>query len=179
MLKIVSVPDPILSKPTKPIAEINDKIKNLVFEMEETLVAQSDPLGVGLSANQVGVSLSVFIIRESPNSDTKVFINPEIILLKDNPSSKTKKAKKVNKEKLEGCLSIPHIWGPVTRHDKVYLKYQDLNGCIYKKWFSGFTAVIIQHEMDHLKGYVFTQRSIEQKAPLYKEVNGKLKVLQM
>jgi len=93
-------------------------------------------------------------------------------LSKRDSYSKKKTMKK--KVKLEGCLSIPRIWGPVKRADRVFLNYQDLTGKKYLKWFSGFEAIIIQHEVDHLKGIVFTQRSIEQKRQLFKEENDEL-----
>ena len=146
--------------------------------MEKVLIAQDDPPGVGLAANQVGLDLSIFIIRPTEKSKTKVFINPKIVKSgltmiereRENPSKKKKK----NKIKLEGCLSIPRIWGPVKRSDRVFIKYQDLTGRDYLKWFIGFEAIIIQHEMDHLNGVVFTQRSIEQKGQLYREEEDEL-----
>lgn len=173
MLKIVNVPHKVLSSPTKRVAKIDDGIKKLVIEMEETLIHQSDPQGVGLAANQVGINLSIFVIKKSPEADTQVFINPIILEVEDAPGKKKTRSKKT--DKLEGCLSIPRIWGPVKRSNKIYLEYQDLNSQIHKKWFKGFEATIIQHEMDHLNGIVFTQRSLEQKAPLYKESGGNLK----
>lgn len=173
MLKIVSVPHQVLSSPTKAVGKIDEKIKSLVFEMEETLVSQSDPQGVGLAANQVGLGLSIFLMKKGPTAETRVFINPKILELVNN-SSKTKVSKRKN-DKLEGCLSIPRIWGPVRRSSKVHLQYQDLTGNTYKKWFVGFEAVIIQHEMDHLKGIVFTNRVIEQNGVLFEEKNGELK----
>jgi peptide deformylase len=173
MLKIVSVPDKSLTLPTQPVDVIDGNIKELVMEMEELLATQSDPQGVGLAANQVGIGLSIFIIKKTLKSNTQVFINPKI--LKSgvrNPKTKKSRRKPV---KLEGCLSIPRIWGSVKRADKILIQYQDLTAKIHEKWFKGFEATIIQHEIDHLQGVVFTQRSLEQKAPLYKEVGGKLK----
>lgn len=175
MLKIVSTPNPILMKTARTVEKIDGKIKQFVIEMEETLLAQSDPQGVGLAANQVGSDLAIFISKKSPDSETQVYINPKILKVVEKVANMPKGKRKRKTNKLEGCLSIPRIWGPVDRAKKVYLEYQDLTGTSYKKWFSGFEAVIIQHEMDHLKGVVFTQRSLEQKAPLYKEVDGKLK----
>ena len=192
MLKIVTVPNKVLSSPTKQVSEIDEKIKKFIFEMEETLAAQTDPQGVGLAANQVGVDLSIFIIKKSPTTDTRVFINPKILKIQ-NPSSahatvgkpKSKgKAKKLKKApvKLEGCLSIPRIWGPVKRAPKILLEYQDLSSTtsgVVRRWFHGLEATIIQHEMDHLQGVVFTQRSVEQDAPLYKEKDGELKAIEI
>ena len=171
MLKIVTVPNPVLSSPTKPVAKIDDSVKKLVAEMKETLEAQSDPQGVGLAANQIGLNLSLFIIKKNPKAKIAVFINPKIL----KKVEKKLRRKKRLPVKLEGCLSIPRIWGPVKRAGKISLEYQDLSGKTKKEWFFGFMATIIQHEIDHLEGVVFTQRSLEQKAPLYKEVGGKLK----
>ncbi|KKP70634.1 MAG: Peptide deformylase [Candidatus Roizmanbacteria bacterium GW2011_GWA2_35_19] len=191
MLKIITVPDKVLSTPTKPINVIDEKIKKLIFEMGETLAAQTDPQGVGLAANQVGVDLSLFIIKKSPTANTQIFINPKIIKLepsnqkpKTNSKTKTIKLKKQKRDpvKLEGCLSIPRIWGPVKRAPKILLEYQDLASTtseVVRRWFQGFEATIIQHEMDHLQGVVFTQRSVEQNGPLYKEKDGELKAIEI
>lgn len=182
MFKIVTVPSKTLLKPTKIVEKIDEKIKKIVFDMEHILTAQNDPPGVGLAANQVGLDLSIFIIKPSEKSKIKVFINPKIIksslvMIKrerDDPTDKTTKKRKSKKVKLEGCLSIPRIWGPVKRASRIFLHYQDLTGKKNLKWFSGFEAIIIQHEIDHLNGIVFTQRSIEQKGQLYREENEEL-----
>ena len=183
MLKIVTVPNIVLTSPTKPIVVVDEKIKKVISDMEKVLVAQNDPPGVGLAANQVGLDLSIFILKVSEKSKTKIFINPKIINVGSQfiaPKIKgvinhapTKKSRR-KRVKLEGCLSIPRIWGPVKRKDRVFLKYQDISGKEYLKWFTGFESIIIQHEMDHLNGVVFTQRSIEQKGQLYREENDEL-----
>jgi len=178
MLKIVRIPNQILNNPVKPISVIDEKFKKLVYEMEETLIAQDDPPGVGLAGPQVGENLAVFIIKPTPASKTKVFINPKILKSGEGSNDKDKKLGKKSKNlKLEGCLSIPRIWSPVKRSGRVLLEYQDLAGEKVTKEFSGFEAIIIQHEMDHLKGILFTQRSIEQNLPLYEEKNGELEKL--
>ncbi len=158
--------------------------------METVLIAQDDPPGVGLAANQVGVGLSIFIIRPTQKSKIKVFINPKIIktvLLEDSLPRRVSRKKKKHPVRLEGCLSIPRIWGPVNRAAKILLEYQDISDSINpersrrikRRWFSGFEATIIQHEMDHLNGVVFTQRIIEQKKQLYKEDDGELKPIEL
>lgn len=177
MLKIVSVPNKILSSPTRRVDKIDDKIRELITEMEETLITQKDPKGVGLAANQVGINLSIFIIKSSEKTQTKVFINPKILkVLNPPPKSTTRRKKPV---KLEGCLSIPKIWGSVKRAKKIYLEYQDLTGEVKRDWFKGFEATIIQHEIDHLNGVVFTQRSMEQNQKLYKEENNELNPIEV
>ncbi|MFA6532427.1 MAG: peptide deformylase [Patescibacteria group bacterium] len=179
MLKIVTVPNNILNTSTSPVTIIDDEVKKIVSDMEKVLIAQDDPPGVGLAANQVGLNLSIFIIKPSEKSKTKIFINPKVIKTsaveeRSGKTAEVKKKKKRAKIKLEGCLSIPRIWGPVKRRDRVFLKYQDITGKEHMKWFFGFESIIIQHEMDHLNGVVFTQRSLEQKGQLYREENNEL-----
>ena len=83
MLRIIQVPHKILNTPTQPVAKIDQKIKNLVYEMEETLIKQVDPQGVGLAAPQVGINLSLFIIKTSPKAQTEVCINPKILKIEN------------------------------------------------------------------------------------------------
>jgi peptide deformylase len=78
--------------------------------------------------------------------------------------------------KLEGCLSIPGIWGIVTRHEWVKVRYINESGKTEETAFADFEAIIVQHEMDHLDGILFTRRVVEQKGKLYKtavDVGGK------
>lgn len=172
MFKIVHIPNKVLETPTKKVEKIDEKIKYIVDKMKKTLLMQKDPPGVGLAANQVGISLSIFLIRPNINNEEiEVFINPKILEKKDYHYQNKKKKSLV---KLEGCLSIPKIWGPVKRAKKVLVEYENLDGKKIIKWFSGFKAVIIQHEMDHLNGIVFTQRTLEQKLKLYKEKGDSL-----
>ena len=174
MLKIITAPNKILSQPAQPVSAFDQRLKETVKQMIEILEKQTDPPGVGLAANQVGLDIALFIIKPTKKSKISVFINPKIIktvLLKDSPS----KACKKKMIKLEGCLSLPKIWGPIKRASRVLLQYQDLEGKMHQRWFSGFEAVIIQHEVDHLQGIVFTQRSLEQNQPLYEEKDGQLK----
>lgn len=169
MLKIVNVPNQVLSSPTKPVEAVTGDIKKLVKDMEKTLIAQVDPQGVGLAAPQVGVSLRLFIIKPGEDDKTEVFINP-VILEKHIKKERAQNSKpRTHNSKLEGCLSIPKIWGPVKRANRVLLKYQTLNGQEKTQWFTGLKATIIQHEVDHLQGVLFTQRSLEQDGPLYEE----------
>lgn len=188
MLKIVHAPHTILTKPVREVKKIDKKIRELVYDMEETLIAQLDPQGVGLAAPQIYEDLAIFIIKPTLKSETLVFINPKIVkvgqsqsqLVAETNPDKLRPTPTESEEdiKLEGCLSIPHIWGPVTRNKRILLEYQDLTGEKHLDWFGGFKAVIIQHEMDHLQGVLFTQRVLEQKGRLYQEENGELKKIE-
>lgn len=181
MLKIVHAPHDILAKSVKQVNQIDKKIYKLVYEMEETLIAQVDPQGVGLAAPQINENLAIFIIKPTLKADTQVFINPKIVeLVKSVKPVKPALTDSTKSEdvKLEGCLSIPRIWGPVTRGKKILVEYQNLAGEKKSEWFSGFKSVIIQHEIDHLHGVLFTQRVLEQKGKLYLEKDGELEKIE-
>lgn len=178
MLKIVHIPHPVLTSPVKTVTQIDNKIIKLIKEMEETLKVQKDPEGVGLAAPQVGENLAIFIIRPNPDSIIKAFINPKIIQTQNNTEGNKKHGTK-QKNTLEGCLSIPRIWSPVKRPERVLLEYQTVTGEIKQEWFMGFEAVIIQHEADHLQGILFTQRALEQNLSLFEEKHGELKEIEI
>ncbi len=176
MLKILTAPHAVLTAPTKHIGKVDKRIRKLVVDMEETLLLQSDPQGVGLAAPQVGHSVALFIIKAKPTVETQVFINPKILDVEKaakKGESKTKKDQP-DEEKMEGCLSVPRIWAPLKRTEKVLVEWQDLDEQTHKEWFSGLNSIIVQHEIDHLKGILFTQRCLEQKVTLYEEDGDKL-----
>jgi len=179
MLKIVTVPNDVLTSSSKPVESFDGKLQELVKDMKQALNTQVDPQGVGLAAPQVGIGLSLFIMK--PNIDGKItaIVNPKILEIEGKKSTTTRvrKDSKGHKKKthFEGCLSIPRIWSPVKRAKKLLLEYQTVNGEKKSEWFTGFKAVIVQHEVDHLNGILFTQRALEQKSQLYEEIDGKLK----
>lgn len=175
MLKIVQAPDPVLAQTAKPVTTIDKAITNLLKEMDSSLANASDPEGIGLAAPQVGKSLQIFIIRQTPHSPLLTFINPQIeeFLEAEEQSGDEQKTKRRKNVQLEGCLSLKDIWGVVKRHYGVLLSYQDETGAKHKKKFEGFLATIIQHEYDHLQGTLFTKRVLEQSNKLYKSYKNK------
>ncbi len=184
MLKIVQAPNTVLSSVARPVGKIDKTIKNLLLEMEDALLKATDPEGVGLAAPQIGKSLQIFIVKESPDAELKTFINPKIESFKDKPAEKKpvekdakvpidKDGKKEKGVQLEGCLSLQDIWGVVKRHDEVTLSYLDETGKKHKRTFDGFMSVIIQHETDHLNGILFPKRVLEQNQKLYKSIKNK------
>lgn len=165
MLPIITAPNVTLSQVSKPVRKIDGEIITLIEEMKETLSHTHDPEGVGLAAPQVGRSLQLFIIKPTQKSKVQVFINPEISLSQTDEEQDTKKTKD---NKLEGCLSLPQIWGTIKRHKTITVTYVNEKGKQIKKTFSGFLAVVIQHEYDHLQGVLFPKRVLDQKGKLYK-----------
>lgn len=164
MLDIVKAPNPVLSAKAKKIAKVDKAVLKLISAMEESLLAATDPVGVGLAAPQVGKSLQLFIVKPTAKSKVLVFINP-VILEKSNQKAFSKKE---DHKKLEGCLSLLNIWGEVRRFDNITLSFLDEKGRHHQKKYSGFLSIIIQHEIDHLEGILFPKRVLEQKGKLYK-----------
>lgn len=190
MLKIVQSPDTVLSRPAKPIINIDKAIHHLIRDMKETLINAKDPQGVGLAAPQIGKSIQLFIIRQTPRSPILVFINPKIEQFFDKPEineypkeqksslpagfprAKTSTTERRQDVQLEGCLSLSNIWGVVKRHPGIILSYLDDTGQKHRKKFNGFIATIIQHEYDHLRGTLFPKKVLEQKNQLYKSIKN-------
>jgi len=171
MSEIIAAPNEVLGK----IAVSFDFSKNskalpsLLKEMEKALLSASDPKGVGLAAPQIGKSVAVFIAKPKENSKISVFINPQIV-----ESAKLKKDKKTKRvKKLEGCLSLPNIWGEVLRSPSVTLFYYNEKGVSATRKFTGFMSTIVQHEVDHLNGVLFPKKVLEQKGRLYKSHKDK------
>lgn len=166
IMNLVDAKDPVLRNKAKKVKKIDKKVKKLIEDMKETLDAQSDPEGVGLAAPQVGKSLQIFIAKY--DDLTKVVINPEIVKIK----KLTKKEKEKKPKIMEGCLSLPHYYGPLIRSKSVTIKYMDENGKINQEKFEGFPAQIVLHEIDHLQGTLFVDRLLEQERPLYEFSEG-------
>ncbi|MBI2007284.1 MAG: peptide deformylase, partial [Candidatus Blackburnbacteria bacterium] len=182
--KVITTKDGRLRERSRPVQEAGKKLIALIKDLKDTLLAQDDPEGVGLAAPQIGVNLRVFVMRYLGRITP--IINPEILSVSEKTNdpeeienSNIENRKSKNDHIMEGCLSLPHYYGPVKRSWKVALRYQTLkmeNG----KWkmenttksFSGFPAQIIQHEVDHLDGKIFIDRLLEQKRKLY-ELRGK------
>lgn len=174
---MVITPAPILLKQAEPVTIFDKKLGQTISEMKVTLDATRDPVGVGLAAPQVGISKRIFLVKPKEDGPTQVFINPEIVEesdIKEIPhftNSKKVEAHKPKKSKsklLEGCLSVPNIWGNVARKKEIKAAWLDEKGKKHEKKFKGFTAVIIQHELDHLNGSLFTKHVLEQKEQLYR-----------
>lgn len=174
---IVTIPNKVLITPAKTVNKIDKKVLQIVTQMKKDLLNKISPKGVGLAAPQVGIALRLFITRPTENSPIDVFINPVIVFQSveigeiERPAEKSSlrrdKPDSPAGRKLEGCLSIPNVWGYLKRPKKVRLKYMGLDGQIAEKEFSGFMATIVQHETDHVNGILFTQRVLEQKEKLY------------
>lgn len=167
MYSIVQAPDQGLRTPSAVTDLPAEKLRKIIAEMTATLIAQNDPEGVGLAANQVGLPYRLFLARfgTKKNEPVHVFFDPELLEHSDEiqPTEDKKAA-------MEGCLSVPKYYGVVKRFMWVKVKYKDENLEEKTETFKGFPATVIQHEMDHLNGKIFVERILEQKGKMYKIV---------
>lgn len=171
IVPITKVPNPVLFQKAKSVVKFDAKLKKLIVDMGDTLIASKNPEGVGLAAPQVGISLQIFVTRPTKTSKVRAYINPEITAVEEQEPATSDDEEKST---LEGCLSVDRIWSPITRSKRVRMRYKDENGKSHESWFEGFKATIMQHEVDHLNGILFTRRALEQNSPVYEERNGKL-----
>lgn len=165
-LKILTVPNPILRQKSRPVKKIDKKIKKLVADMVETIKKgpENKPIGVGISAVQVGKLLRISIVYSKKSRRYLTLINPKILW----KSKRTRLGVPESKNPFEGCLSIPGIWGKIRRHSVIKVLYYTPTGQAVIKKFRGFTGVVIQHELDHLDGLLFVDRILEQGGKIYK-----------
>ncbi|HEY4099402.1 MAG TPA: peptide deformylase [Gemmatimonadales bacterium] len=140
---------PVLRHRAEEIAEVDDELRQLVDDMFDTMAAAS---GVGLAANQIGITRRVAVI----NADGQTFamINPRIAEAEGRES------------KEEGCLSIPDAFAEVTRPEKIVLEALNESGEPFRLEASGLVARAVQHELDHLDGVLF----IDHLSPLKRQL---------
>lgn len=135
--------DPILEKVCKPVKEINDRLKDLIDDMFDTMY-EAD--GVGLAAPQVGILKRLCVIDTREDGECVVLINPEILETSGSQVGD------------EGCLSVPGRCGQVTRpnYAKVKAYDEDMNEFIVEG--QGLFARALCHEIDHLDGILYTSK---------------------
>src|SRR3989344_4329418 len=107
--KILPLNDSSLHKRAREVVGVDKRLVNLLRDIEETLMGQKDPEGAGLCAPQIGTPLKVFVVQSKDKVLT--FINPEITSF----SKETNDPKEGAEFVMEGCLSLPHLYGPVRR----------------------------------------------------------------
>jgi len=140
---IVLYPDPVLLRPTQPVDQVDDEVRELVLDMVDTMYAAP---GIGLAANQVGVSKKICVVDltggEQPES-LHVFINPVVV---EHDGLEIGE---------EGCLSFPDVTLDVQRAVRVTLEALDLEGNPYRYSGEGLMARVMLHECEHLDGKTF------------------------
>jgi peptide deformylase len=143
LLPILHYPDERLHRVAVPVQDINDRVRQLVRDMAETMYAAP---GIGLAATQVDVHEQVIVIDISETHDQlRVFINPEIVDSRGVAECE------------EGCLSVPGVYEKVTRAEWIKVRALDAQGQPFELEADGLLGVCIQHEIDHLRGKVFVE----------------------
>jgi len=145
LLDILHYPDPRLHTVAKPVQVVDDRIRQLVKDMAQTMYTAP---GIGLAATQVDVHERVIVIDLSEEqNDLLVLINPEIVWRSDEEQTYE-----------EGCLSVPGIYETVKRAAEIRVEALDEKGQEQTIEADGLLAVCVQHEMDHLAGRVFVEK---------------------
>jgi peptide deformylase len=139
--KILRFPNPILRKKAKAVKRVTPEIVKLIDDMIEAM--QAAP-GVGLAAPQIGELVRVIVANVGEG--LLALVNPKIV------------AKSGKQTFTEGCLSLPGVEAPVERASQVKVKGLDRSGKSVTVEASGLLATVLQHEIDHLDGYVFIDR---------------------
>lgn len=138
---IVTQGDPVLNKVCHPVTKFDEKLATLLDDMKETL---TQARGLGLAGPQVGILRRVAIVVNE-NDEMLELVNPEILEQSGEQTG------------LEGCLSVPGMWGYVTRPDWVKVKAQDRNGNWFEVEGHDLTARCFFHELGHLDGHLYSE----------------------
>lgn len=145
-LKIITEPNPMLRKASLKVDDISN-VQKLCSNLIETMEKEK---GIGLSAVQVGELKRICAIHKDADKSLNehfVMINPKIF-------SRSKETEECE----EGCLSVPGKWAQVARSKKIKVRYTDQAGSEQKIKAVGMFARVIQHEIDHMDGILFTDR---------------------
>jgi len=155
-LKILTYPDTVLRNPTRELDNIDGDVQKMIDQMSETMYAAP---GVGLAAIQVGWNRSVLIYDISPSEDggaLQVLINPRIVEQEGEILSEN-----------EGCLSVPEFRADVKRYASILVEGLDREGRPLQLEAEGILAIVLQHEIDHLKGKLFIDHISALKKQMY------------
>jgi peptide deformylase len=152
---IIALPDPRLRQKSKRIGHVDDSTEQLARHMIASTLdweeSREHEFGAALAAVQLGQLYRVVVVRNDfEDKDEKsfgVFINPEIVKVEGEPE-----------EAMEGCLSVPDLYGMVPRYPKVKVKALNLMGQPVRVTATGFLARVFQHEIDHTEGTLFVDR---------------------
>ncbi len=142
VLEVIKAGAPILKQQAMPVERVNKKIRRLLDDMAETMYTSD---GVGLAAPQVGESLQL-IVCDDGNGLVEL-INPVIVEEEGEVLG------------LEGCLSVPGLFGDVLRSERIVVEGVNRNNKKVRMEATGFLARIFQHEIDHLRGVLFIEKT--------------------
>jgi peptide deformylase len=158
---ILIYPHPLLKQTCTPVEHFDDKVDALVQDLIDTMVAAGH--SVGVAAPQIGATQRVVVVDVShsklgrdDNHGLLTLINPEILEREGRKASR------------EGCMSVPEYTGNVVRSESVVVQYLDREGQQRVIRANGFEAIALQHEIDHLDGFLFLDRVSSLKTDLFR-----------
>lgn len=141
VLDILVYPDQRLRQMAEPVEIFNSDLHRLIDDMAETMYQAP---GIGLAAMQVNVPRRVIVMDNSEHrNELREFVNPWIV------------EQHGSIENEEGCLSVPDVYAPVTRAERILVEARDRHGKPFSLDAEGLLAACVQHEIDHLDGKVF------------------------
>ena len=155
LLKIETLNNPILRQKARPVKTIDAELQELIDNMIETM---REANGVGLAGPQVNQPLRLTVVETLPrhDDDGNVIEGSRELFVLINPKIVSKSRKMV--DGIEGCLSIPGWIGEASRHEKIRVRALDRQGNKIRLRLNGWSARIVQHEIDHLDGVLFIDR---------------------
>jgi peptide deformylase len=156
-LDILTYPDRLLKKQTKPIEQIDGKLQQIIATMAATMYQAP---GIGLAANQVGIDQRLLIYDIQPPDENRalhVLINPSIVSMEGEILSEN-----------EGCLSVPDFRSDIKRAALILVEGYDREGNPVRFEAEGLHAIVLQHEIDHLNGKLIIDRISSLKRELFK-----------
>ncbi|OSM44678.1 peptide deformylase [Nesterenkonia sp. PF2B19] len=160
--------EPVLHRRAAEVEAVDDTVRQLVQDMYETMDAAH---GVGLAAPQIGVGLRIFTYTYADSGDAPsrgAFVNPTLRLI-----GRVSKTAPDPDEETEGCLSVPGYGFPLKRSDHVEITGLDEYGQLRRLEATGWFARIMQHEYDHLDGYLYVNRLDQKWARRWKKAMKK------
>ncbi len=149
---IVQLPERVLKTPAQAVAEIDDHVRQVCQDLLDTM--RSSPHSVGVAAPQIGVGLRIFCVDVTGHKKAVschgevVLINPEVLLAHGVDVGR------------EGCMSVPDLTGDVARHTRLIVRGLTPDGDERVLQCDAFEARAVQHELDHLDGYVFLDKVV-------------------
>ncbi|MSN26988.1 MAG: peptide deformylase [Geobacter sp.] len=161
---ILKYPHPVLKKVCRNVERFDRSIADLVQDLVDTMHA--GPGSVGVAASQIGVTLRVCVVDVSKNRLGKE--NNHGLLCMINPEITARSGIGIMRE---GCMSVPDYTGDVDRATEITVRFSELDGQQREINASGFEAVALQHEMDHLDGILFLDRVVSIKTGLFRRKN--------
>jgi peptide deformylase len=149
---IVQLPERVLKTPARPVDEIDDHVRQVCEDLVDTM--RSSPHSVGVAAPQIGVGLRIFCVDVTGHKKARschgevVLINPEVLFAHGVDVGR------------EGCMSVPDLTGDVARHTRLIVRGLAPDGSERVLQCDAFEARAVQHELDHLEGFVFLDKVV-------------------